>query len=585
MSLGAKADPVLLFEFPDAAGRPQSLCFRRPVATIVARRLDEVRPALLAAERAALAGCYAAGYVAYEAAPAFDPALTAHPGGELPLVWFGIFDAPDDAPLAPEGSCTLGPWQPSVERATYDRRIAAIRTAIADGEVYQVNYTLRLRAALSGDDRALYWRLRQAQHARYGAYLDLGRFGIVSASPELFFERRGNQLLTRPMKGTAARGRTLAEDQQAAAWLAASAKDRAENLMIVDLLRNDLGRVAAIGSVAVPALFAIERYPTVWQMTSTVSATARPGVTLDDLFAALFPCGSVTGAPKPRTMQLIRALEEEPRGVYCGAIGLVRPGGDAIFNVAIRTVMLDRATGSAEYGVGGGITWDSTAAVEYAEMQAKAALLREDWPSFALLETLRLDGDGYALLERHLQRLLESAAYFGYPVTPAAARAALEQQRRTAGPGPQRVRLLAAADGTLTTSAEPLAPPAASPQPVALAAAPVSRHDRFLFHKTTQRVVYEQHRAGHPGCFDVLLWNAESELTEFTTGNLVLELDRQRWTPPLDCGLLAGTLRAALLDEGLIAERVLHRADLLRATGIWLINSVRGWVPVQLIDG
>lgn len=578
-------EPVLLFDFPDATGRRRPLTFTDPVELIVARTLDEVRPALCAVQRAVDAGYYAAGYLAYEAAPAFDPALRVQPAGDLPLLWFGIFHEPSAPTPAPDDAMfQLSAWQPNVSRAAYHRNIATIREAIAQGETYQTNYTLRLRAAFSGDDLAFYRRLRAAQRADYCAYLNLGRFRVLSASPELFFHWHESQIVARPMKGTAKRGRWLAEDQAQAEWLAASQKNRAENLMIVDLLRNDLGRVATVGSVHVPQLFAIERYPTLLQMTSTVAATSRPDTTLDDIFAALFPCGSITGAPKASTMNLIAGLEAAPRGVYCGAIGLVTPQCEAIFNVAIRTVVIDTQTGVAEYGVGGGITWDSTPEDEYAEALTKAALLSEPAPSFALLETLRLEQGTYTLLERHLDRLSESARYFDIPLALPAVRAALAEHRDQWPQGSRRVRLLVAQDGATTIESAPLTEQPNAPLPVALATMPISRHDRRLFHKTTRRDMYERRRREQPDVFDVLLWNEEGELTEFTIGNLVIELDGVRWTPPRESGLLAGTFRAALLERGVIHERSLTRDDLLHAERVWLINSVREWVPVYLID-
>lgn len=576
-------EPVLLFDFPDPTGQRRSLRFADPVKLIVARTLDEVRPALDAVQQAVDAGYYAAGYLAYEAAPAFDLALHVQPGSDLPLLWFGIFCEPAAATSEPEDATfELSPWQPNISQAAYHRTIAAIREAIAEGETYQTNYTLRLRATFSGDDFAFYRRLRAAQRADYCAHLNLGRFRILSASPELFFHWRESQIIARPMKGTAKRGRWLADDQAQAAWLAASEKNRAENLMIVDLLRNDLGRVATVGSVHVPQLFAIERYPTLFQMTSTVAATTQPGTMLDDIFAALFPCGSITGAPKASTMNLIARLENSPRGVYCGTIGFVSPQHEAIFNVAIRTVVIDTQSGGAEYGVGGGITWDSTPEDEYAEALTKAALLSEPAPSFALLETLRLEQGTYTLLERHLDRLGESARYFDIPIALPVVRAALEEHCGQWPNHSRRVRLLVAQDGAITIESTPLTTQPAEQLPVALATTPISRHNRWLFHKTTRRDIYEHHRQQQPAVFDVLLWNEEGEITEFTIGNLVIELDGVYWTPPRASGLLAGTFRAELLERSVIHERVLTRDDLMQAERVWLINSVREWVPVYL---
>jgi para-aminobenzoate synthetase/4-amino-4-deoxychorismate lyase len=579
--------PLVLLDFDDESGVPWRLCFAHPQQLVVATTLDEVRPALNVVQQACERGLYAAGFVAYEAAPAFDRALVVRGGGEttLPLVWFGLFAAPQPVPPAPaEGSYQLSAWQPSVSRAVYDQHVAAVRAAIARGDTYQTNYTLRLRARFAGDDRAFYEHLRRAQRARYAAYLNTGRQRILSASPELFFHRQDTHITTRPMKGTTRRGRWLEEDEERRAWLAASTKDRAENVMIADLLRNDLGRIAEFGSVHVPRLCEIERCGSVLQMTSTVCARIPARTTLADIFAALFPCGSVTGAPKASTMRLIGELETAPRGVYCGAVGLLTPTGKTLFNVAIRTVVVDAETGAAEYGVGGGITWDSTAAGEYEEVLTKAALLEEAQPAFELLETMRLERGAYHLLARHLERLTASAAYFEIPLDEREARAALAEHARLYPAEARRVRLLVAQTGAVRVASAPLELSCHERAAVALAAEPVSSRDRFLYHKTTNRAVYETRRAAHPRAFDVLLWNEAGALTEFTNGNLVLELDGRRWTPPRHAGLLAGTMRAELLARGEIAERVLTRADLTRASRCWFINSVRGWVEVSCTD-
>ncbi|HEV2706413.1 MAG TPA: aminodeoxychorismate synthase component I [Pyrinomonadaceae bacterium] len=576
---------LLVFDFFDGDVRPRRACFARPSRIVSAHTLDEVRAALRVVQQAADEGLYAAGYVAYEAAPAFDPALVAHTPGSMPLVWFGLFDAPSAVcTLSASAPFSLSEWRPSVGRDAYCTRAEAAREAIARGDTYQVNYTFRLRARFDGDAFSFYERLRAAQPTPYGAYLNTGRHTIVSVSPELFFRRDGSAILTRPMKGTVRRGRWNEEDAELSAWLAASEKNRAENVMIVDLLRNDLGRVAETGSVHVPTLFAIERYPTVFQMTSTVAARLTASATLEEIFAALFPCGSVTGAPKVSTMRLIKSLEDSPRGVYCGAVGMVEPGGAAVFNVAIRTVVIEHETGAAVYGVGGGVTWDSVAADEYAEALDKAALLAEAREPFELLETLLLADGLYYLLDEHLARVAASAVYFDVPLCQARVREALDECARGHARGRWRVRLLVSAEGAVRVECVPLEATPAQPLRAALALTPVSRHDRFLFHKTTRRAVYEQRRSAHAGVFDVLLWNEEGELTEFTTGNLVIELDGRRVTPPRECGLLAGTLRARLLREGEIEERVLTRADLARATRCWFINGVRGWLEVSFTD-
>lgn len=567
------------FDFADATGQPQTLEFRQPLAIYQATTSAEVLPTIQAAQAAAQAGAYVIGYVSYEAAVAFDSALQSYPPAALPLVWFAAFAAPQVLePTAQQYQ--LSPWQPTISLEHYRQAIEAIHAAIARGETYQVNYTLRLRAEFSGDPLAFYHDLRAAQAANYCAYLNLGEYQILSASPELFFDWRDQRLTTKPMKGTAPRGRWPEEDQRLAHQLLASEKNRAENLMIVDLLRNDLGRVAVIGSVGVPRLFELERYRTVWQLTSTVAAKTKPNTSLLDILQALFPCGSITGAPKVKTMELIRQFEADPRAVYCGAIGILRPDGSATFNVAIRTVWIDQQRQQAEYGVGGGITWDSQADDEYAEAQLKAQLLTERWPQFDLIETLRWDGQRYWLLEQHLRRLSDSAAYFGFAYDQNAVLNTLNQHSHGCSTA-LRVRLNLTHGGEIAMSSSPLTP-TADGQKVSLATTAVNSQNRFLYHKTTNRSLYDEFTQQSPADFDVLLWNEHGQLTEFTRGNLVLELDGQRWTPPVEVGLLAGTYRAELLQQRAIQERTLVLADLWSASRIWLINSVRGWVLVEL---
>ncbi len=555
--------------------------YDRPAGAVVARTTAEVRPALAEVEAAVAAGRHAVGLLAYEAAPAFDPAFVTHPPGDFPLVWFGLYDSyetidepADEGDAAPDST----PWQPCLERAAYESAIARIKDYIASGDTYQVNYTIRLHHPLSEDPWRLTQRLWRSQRARYGAYLDLGDHVVGSASPELFFRLDGELVTGRPMKGTAPRGRWPAEDRAQAAALVASAKDRAENLMIVDMIRNDLGRLAEIGSVRVPNLFAVERYDQVWQMTSTV--TARCHLPATGILAGLFPCASITGAPKVRTMEIIGELEPEPRGVYTGAIGVLSPGRQAQFNVAIRTVQIDRAAGRATFGVGGGIVWDSTAAAEYEECRTKSLVLTRPTPEFKLLETLLWSPDGgYFLGDRHLTRMAQSAAYFGFPLDVTALVAAL----RPDWSDPRRVRVTCDRRGRIEVESRPADPPPERPWRVALAAEPVDSGDRFLYHKTTWRGVYERARASRPGCDEVLLYNERGELTEGTIANLVIRIDGQPLTPPVACGLLPGTYRQELLDSGAITERVLRPEDLAEAEAVYLINSVRRWVEVELI--
>ncbi len=393
------------------------LSFRNPVEVLAVHDLAGVRPALeKISETVENQGLYAAGFLAYEAAPAFDPALQVRPPGSLPLLWFGLYPAPETVPPPGQGdpaSYALGEWRPSVSLAEYLHAFNCVKEHIARGETYQVNYTYRLRADFSGSAWDLFLHLARAQQANYSAFLDLGDYAICSASPELFFRQDGARLTSLPMKGTAPRGRTLAEDQALIDWLHHSEKNRAENVMIVDMIRNDLGRIAAIGSIHVPRLFDIERYPTVLQMTSTVNAETEAG--FPEIMAALFPCASITGAPKVRTMQIIAALEGTPRGLYTGCIGYLAPGRQAQFNVAIRTVTIDRLSSQAEYGVGGGIVWDSEGEDEYQECKIKARVLAQAPPAFDLLETMLWEPEsGYFLLQEHLSRLAASAEYFQF---------------------------------------------------------------------------------------------------------------------------------------------------------------------------
>ena len=553
--------------------------FEAPARQVVARRAEDVAAALAEVERAVEdEGLLAAGYLAYEAGAAYG--LSTHPPDPdgPPLLWFGLFGRRAPAgPLPAGGAYRFGPWRPALDFAPYAAAIAHVKAAIARGDTYQANFTFPLQADFDGDPWALFAALNAAQRASYGAYLDLGRFVICSASPELFFRRDGERLEARPMKGTAPRGLSAAADRAQIDWLRQSEKNRAENVMIVDMIRNDFGRVARVGSVAVPELFAVERYPTLLQMTSTV--TADSDAPLSEVLAAVFPCASITGAPKRRTMELLRDLESGPRGVYTGAIGVLLPGRRAQFNVAIRTAVIDRARGQAVYGVGSGVVWDSDATAEYEECRLKARVLSAPpRPAFCLLESLRWSPDeGYALRAAHLRRLADSAAYFGYPLDPAVAERRLDALAAGLS-APAKVRLLLAADGALTLEARPLAEGALS-QPVRLGLArePVSSADVWLYHKTTRREVYDAARAGRPDCDEVLLWNERGELTEATASNVVLVLDGRAWTPPQSAGLLAGTLREQLLATGQIAERPLTPDDLRRAEAVWLINSVRGW--------
>jgi para-aminobenzoate synthetase / 4-amino-4-deoxychorismate lyase len=590
---------VIEARFDDlVAGAERAFRLAEPVGVIEARRPSEVAGAIDAAGSAAARGLWAAGFVAYEAAPGLDPELSVHvrapddPFAELPLAWFALFERKEDLPpleparLDPSGSAG-SPWRPSVDRATYDAAVERIRELIAAGHTYQVNHTIRLRAMIQGDERGFYRDLCLSQRGGYAAFLDLGRYRVLSASPELFFRIDGERITTRPMKGTAPRGRWLAEDEEIAARLVASSKDRAENAMIVDLLRNDLGRICRTGSVEVERMLEAERFETVWQLTSTIEGELRPEITLLDTFRALFPSGSVTGAPKVRTTRIIADLEDSARGPYCGAIGYLAPAGSgeprASFNVAIRTVVLDAQTRTAEYGVGGGITHDSSASGEYEEIVAKARVLTDVRPAFELFESLaHAPAEGFRHLDEHLERLAGSAGYFGFRFEPEAAAAALKRAIAEVT-GTSVVRLTLARDGGLSTDVRDLSP-ADDAVRVALDDKPVDPSDVWLFHKTTRRRPYERRRERRPDVDDVLLVNDRGEVTESTIANLAVRLDGVWVTPPVNAGLLPGTYRNLLLREGRMTERPVTVDDLRGARELALVSSVRGWRPAALVS-
>jgi para-aminobenzoate synthetase/4-amino-4-deoxychorismate lyase len=581
------SDAKVLLQESDDTGKSRWLEFSSPARILIARQLNEILPALEELDAAIKRGYWAAGFIAYEAAPAFDPALRTRQPGPLPLLWFGLYRK-RQVRITPEFP-SLGktdpalfqalekPWKANVSPAVFRRAIAAIRRKIAAGETYQVNYSFRLRAPFRGDFGALTSALLAAGQTNYGAYLDLGDHALCSLSPELFFRRAGDRIICRPMKGTAPRGLTPAEDQRIAAELQQSAKNRAENIMIVDMVRNDLGRIARPGSVRAEKLFAIERHATLWQMTSTVSAKTH--ASWPEIFRALFPCASITGAPKVQTAKIIAGLETAPRGIYTGAIGFIAPDGRAQFNVAIRTLHLDRQRSRLEYGTGAGITWDSRADSEWQECRTKALALTPT-PPFELLETmLWRPGHGYTLLARHLLRMSDSAKYFGFQFSRPQVMRELHCAAARFPHHDQRVRLLL--DRAGHTRIEATRMPDTKAWEIALARTPVNSTDYFLFHKTTRRAIYEAALRQHPGCDDILLFNERGELTESCFANLVV-VRRGRWlTPPVTCGLLAGTQRAELLARGKLHEAILRLTDLKRSDRVLLVNSVRGIIETQ----
>ena len=571
--------PVVVLHSPEHSALVR---YERPRAVFVAQAHDDVAPLVShLEEEVERLGLHAAGFLAYEAGSAFDPAMPQAICAPFPLAWFGLFDPPRPVSLDPPASPLVPCWLPELDATAHARALARIREYLATGETYQVNFTYRLRAAFEADPWRYFSQLAARQPSPHAAFVDSGDFALCCASPEMFFWRDGEEVWSRPMKGTAPRGRWRAEDESMARHLERSEKERAENVMIVDMVRNDLGRVCLPGSVHVPELFRVERYPTLWQLTSLVRG--RSALPTSRIMEALFPAASITGAPKVRTMQLIGELEVSPRRIYTGTIGVMSPGRRARFNVAIRTVLVDKRRGCAEYGVGGGIVWDSEPQAEYRETRIKARVLAAPEPEFALLETMRWSREeGIFLLGEHVRRLRQSAGYFGFELNAPALEAALAQETASADGEGGVLRLALEKSGSWTLTHRPL--PGSNSCRVALAKAAVDSRDPFLFHKTTRRGVYDRARAEVSGVDDVLLWNERGEVTEATIANMVVKLDGALLTPALDCGLLPGTLRAHLLRAGRIREAVVRVEELPCCTGIWLINSVRGWRRATLVD-
>lgn len=583
--------------------------FPKPLTWLIAKNPSEVAAVLDQAHAQAQAGRWCIGWLAYEAASAFDPHLTTQPASPtLPLAAFAVFDQFESWPDLSLSGWQTGAWTTELSPQAFVDQVGAIHELIRAGEVYQINLTTPLRNTLLGSDdqtpQTYFGALHRTQPRGYSIYLDLSQAAwdgtrpwvdagvshLLSVSPELFFHWDQGLLVTRPMKGTAARGDTPTADEQAAQYLRTSVKERAENLMIVDLLRNDLSRIAQVGSVQVPSLFDLQALPTVWQMTSTIEARTQTDLRLSEVFGALFPCGSITGAPKQRAMHHIATLESAPRRAYCGTLGVIQPGGTCTFNVAIRTVELSSdATGSdikphwsAQCGIGSGITLDATAGGEAMEWHHKQAFLRRAAKPFELLESLRLEDGQLARLPLHLARLRRAAQHFDVPLNENALQIQLTALAQQHPLGVFKVRVLADVAGRTSVEVAPLAQ-STGPIRVRLGAEPMPAADEFIWHKTTRRTAYQPFQV-EPGCFDTLLFNRQAELTEFTIGNVAIELDGQWVTPPVSCGLLPGVMRESLIQAGNLSEHVVTLNDLAHATGLALINSVRGWMTVDWHD-
>lgn len=597
----AEYQPFVLLDDARVEGASDAQLFENPREVFVARGPEEVLPALEAAEAARLTGGTLAGYLSYEAGLALEPRLAPlaerRSGAAGPLLWFGLFDAPQVIPAADvpqwlagrggsDGVASIGPLEPQVSTGGYLAAFARLQEAIRAGDIYQANLTMPLAGPARGDPLALYAAIRPSANAGYGGLIFDGSDWLLSFSPELFFSLKGDAAKAKPMKGTRPRGRTEAEDRAFAEELAASVKDKAENLMIVDLLRNDLSRVAVAGSVRVEDPFAIETYPTVHTMVSTVRARLQPGKGAMDMIRALFPCGSITGAPKIRAMELIDEIERDARGPYCGSIGRIDANGDAAFNVAIRTIRLSPGENQrhrAVLGVGGAIVADSEGMAEWREALVKGGFARGSAGGHDLIESMRFDPEeGIPLLELHLERLKASAAELGFSFDRHEARNKIQAlcfELETAA----KLRLLLARSGALALEAQPL-DDGAMPQPVrcAVLPLPVVPGDWRLRHKTTDRAFHDEARkaAQEAGADEVLLIREDGLLTEASYSNIFVERDGVLLTPRAELGLLPGVLRRSLLDAGKACEADLRPEDL--ANGFLLGNSVRGLMPASL---
>ena len=569
--------PFVLLDDARPGGAPARL-YRAPVGIVRADTPAELPAALEALRAARRRGLHAAGYVRYGAAPGFEPRAAAVPDGE-PCLWFGLFEhheevAPRDLLPDPAGAWAGAP-KPRMARADYARRFAEVAERIAAGDIYQANLTFRADVPVQGAPAALYALLRERAGAGYGALVATGEHWLLSFSPELFFAIEGGRLTARPMKGTALRANAPTEDAALARALRDDPKQRAENLMIVDLMRNDLSRVARAGSVAVPELFEVERYPTVHQMVSTVTAELDCDRDAVDALAALFPCGSITGAPKLRAMEIIAEVEGDARGIYTGAIGRLDADGDAMFNVAIRTLAL--SGGAATLGLGSGVVADSNAHDEWDECLAKGAFVTAGETTFDLIETMRFDPDsGIALLERHLARMKASAAAFGFEFDRHAARNELQAATFRLR-APARVRLLLAPSGAVAIGIAPLPQTPEGPVRVAVLPREAAPDDFRLAHKTSRRDIY----ARDPEAWETVYIDADGFLTEGSFTNVFVERDGVLVTPPLARGLLPGVLRAELIESGRAVEGELTPADL--AGGFLVGNALRGLVSAVTV--
>lgn len=572
--------PKLQFDFYNPSkGLDSQLIFQEPRKVITTFNMNEVTSCLEEIKSAINEGYYVAGFLSYEATYALYK-LNRAIDSDFPLLWFGVFNEANKQKDRKEaGNYRIGTWKMKESKESYMANIHTILRLIDEGKTRQVNYTTSLETSFSGDSFAYYERLKRAQKAKYNALLQFDKFDIVSVSPEKFFSIENDTITLRPMKGTIHRGLSFEDDVKLAEWLKTSKKNQLENDLITHLMKKELEQVAH--NLSVFDQYRVEQYPTLWQMTTAIKANLKKHVHPVEVLTSLFPCGSITGAPKRETIEIIAQLEGQARGIYCGSIGYFTPDKEAYFNVAIRTATIDKLTNKAFYHAGGAITEQSLAEEEFEEVITKTNVLTRTIPSFKLIETLLIEDGRIFLEDEHRLRLENSAHYFAFSLNAKELDLCLSNLKNTYHKGSWRVRLLLSVNGDFSTEVCPTEPTQLNK--VALAKVAIDSQQIFLYHKTTERTVYSDARQGLAEDYlDVLLWNEANEITEFTIGNVVVRKDGKLLTPPLSSGLLPGTFREHLLANNIIEERVIHVKDLNDITDIWLINSVRKWVKVIL---
>ncbi len=571
-----------------------SFLFTNPVKIIMTKKYSQLEDCFKNAERLLKKGYYIAGYLSFEAASSFEKHIRQHNPVKTPLIWLGIYKKPavyhckkGAISLPVQRNYDITCLKPALSKKKYLSKIKKIKNLIKKGLTYQVNFTYKYNFQFQGSVRSFFMELGRQQPVSYGALIDTGENSILSLSPELFFRKKNSSMTMKPMKGTIERGRTCPEDKRKESELFSSKKDRAENVMIVDMLRNDLGKISKKGFVKVRKLFETEKYRTLYQMTSTIKSKLEKA-SLFEIFKNTFPSGSVTGAPKIETIKIIKALEKKPRNIYTGSIGCVFPNGDSVFNVAIRTILLDKKTGKGEMGVGSGVTMSSDPAREYEECRLKADFLVKKNKSFKLIETILWTKGKFSLLRLHLKRLKESAQYFDFFYNSnKVIKGLLKIEKKFKKNRSYKVRLLLDECGNIDISFSGLMETRKGIRKAAFSGKTVKSEDIFLYHKTTNRRIYDEEykKCKNKGLFDVLFTNEKGEVTEGAISNIIIKKGNRLFTPRINCGLLNGIYREHLLKKRgfRLKEKSLCPKDLLKADKIFLCNSVRGTVEVRIV--